>query len=107
MPLTEKSDAFMIIRVGAPRILRVLSSTETLRFGQIYRALRPDSPATLTRRLKELTVLGLVERTVENVPGRSVVVTYQITDSGREALQHFDALETIVREGRARSQSKR
>jgi len=78
-----------------------LENGQALRFKEIYDGLEGESAATLTRRLRELSVLGLIKRDVKNEPESSILVTYRITDEGREALQHIDMLENIVKRKRA------
>jgi len=71
-------------------IIAVLGNDSTTRFNDLLRQLKGISPRTLTDRLKELTSLGLVRRTIfPEVPLR---VEYTLTKDGRrmrEALIPF------------------
>jgi len=71
-------------------IMAVLGNGNATRFNGLLQQLKGISPRTLTDRLKELSSLGLVHRTVfPEVPLR---VEYTLTDAGRrmrEALIPF------------------
>jgi len=71
-------------------IIAVLGNDNATRFNDLLRQLKGISPRTLTDRLKELTSLGLVRRTIfPEVPLR---VEYTLTQEGRrmrEALIPF------------------
>jgi DNA-binding HxlR family transcriptional regulator len=60
------------------------------RFNDIARAIPNVTDGMLSARLRELCARGLVERVVE--PGPPVVVTYRLTDAGRDVAPVLDAV---------------
>ena len=60
------------------------------RFNDIARAIPNVTDGMLSARLRELCARGLVERVVE--PGPPVVVTYRLTDAGRDVSPVLDAV---------------
>ncbi|MEM1263024.1 MAG: helix-turn-helix domain-containing protein [Pseudomonadota bacterium] len=61
-----------------------------VRFNALSRQLGGASKKMLTQRLKELEMLGLVDRQVLST--RPIAVAYEITDFGRSALGVLDQL---------------
>jgi DNA-binding HxlR family transcriptional regulator len=63
------------------------------RFNDIARAIPGVTDGMLSARLRELCARGLVERIVE--PGPPVVVTYRLTDAGRDVGPVLDAVRAF------------
>lgn len=93
--MTVEEDMAFIGRKGTLKILRSLSNG-TKRFREIYENF--SNAATLTRRLRDLEMKGLVERSAQIKPRESVVVYYDITDKGRRVLEICEKLISEVKE---------
>ncbi len=71
-------------------ILWHLSLQQTMRFGQLQRALAPITQATLTKQLRQLEGYGMITRRVfPEVPPR---VEYALSETGREFVPVLDSI---------------
>ena len=77
-------------RWAVPILFQLSMDGESLRFGELSKRLQPITPAELTRQLRELERLGLVNRSYyEEIPPR---VEYQITTLGSSLREPLMAL---------------
>jgi DNA-binding HxlR family transcriptional regulator len=83
----------------------VALETRTLRFGELLRTLDGVSPKMLTRTLRRLEEVGIVDRTV--LPQVPPHVEYTLTDLGRSAAEPLGALRIWVDEHRADPEADR
>ena len=91
-----------LIRVGAKEILNELDKGPK-RFNELFRLIRFRTPATLSYRLKELMILGFIKRRAENIPGKQIIIWYEITETGRKALEYKRELENLISSSRIQS----
>ena len=87
------------VMLVSPLLKALGSSSKPLRFGEIRSSdvYKIRSPASLSRYLKKAQILGLVNRKVENVPGKPLDVSYELTSDGREAYECVIKLDKIVK----------
>lgn len=67
---------------------------DSLRFGELRRALSKVSSKVLTARLRELEKKGFVSR--KSIPSNPPMVEYSLTSKGRELLPVIDALSAAT-----------
>lgn len=100
MPITcndkEESDACPIRSVlsnvmGKWRLIIMLALEDgALRFAEVKRAIGDVTQRVLTENLRGLERDGYLTRTV--LPGPPLAVSYELTDRGRELVDHFKPL---------------
>ncbi len=92
----EESDACPIRSVlsnvmGKWRLIIMLALEDgALRFGEVKRAIGDVTQRVLTENLRGLERDGYLTRTV--LPGPPLAVSYELTDRGRELVDHFKPL---------------
>jgi DNA-binding HxlR family transcriptional regulator len=86
---------FLGVKKGLVEVLEALRDGGRRRYEEILSSTNLP-PATLVMRLKELQVLGLVRKDVENNPGR-VQIWYQITDKGVRVLNILKEAEEALK----------
>lgn len=76
-------------------ILKELHNSETKRFSHLLKNMEGISPRTLSKRLKELELIGLISKEKFNeVPPR---VDYRTTIKGKELIDCFESINNWVR----------
>jgi len=103
MPRTRVSEVAFLYRVGAKEILIELNQKGPKRFTELYQLTDGKSGkrvfktvATLAHRLREMTVLNLIKRCVENIPGQHLIIRYEITEAGKKVLDHLIEIEKTI-----------
>lgn len=94
MPKTE--DIEFLSLVGAKKILIELGQRGPKRFGELCRIIQSRTPATIASRLRELEKLGLIKKRIENIPGKPLIIEYEITEAGKEVLKHLMEIDKII-----------
>jgi DNA-binding HxlR family transcriptional regulator len=82
------------IKKGLIEVLETLKDGKKKRFDDLFHSIGLPA-ATLALRLKELQVLGLIRKDVENNPGR-ILIWYQIMDDGMRILNHLLEVEKVL-----------
>ncbi|OVE74583.1 hypothetical protein BVX95_02025 [archaeon D22] len=76
-------------------ILRVINQNKVQRFNEIYKALKPISPKTLSVRLEELEKKHIISKKVYNeIPPK---VEYTLTKEGNELIECFKHIDKWVK----------
>ena len=100
MPKKGMNDADFLWRWGAKEILLELDQNGPKRFTELLQLKGKSkifkSSTTLTERLKELTVLGLIRKHVINNPTSRIIISYEITDAGKQVLNHLKEIEKVI-----------
>jgi len=112
MPTVPRFKSLCLHHVGACEILTILNGiTEPYRFNQIHggveKLMGVKSQGIVANRLKELESVGLIRRIVKADPGSSVLISYEITQDGRDVLQMFEELEQRVTTAKEKIDAKR
>ena len=82
----------LLARKGAFYVLEKIEELGgTARFKDLYRDF-PGTPTLLSKRVKELRKLGLVEKTLVN----GEYIGYKLTEKGRKALKLLRELENLL-----------
>ncbi|KYK37789.1 MAG: winged helix-turn-helix transcriptional regulator [Theionarchaea archaeon] len=83
----------MLGATGTRQILEFLGEQDTARYTQMEEFLNTH---TLNKRLRQLLVFGLVRHHLERAETRKE--WYELTEKGREVLQHLQALVELIAE---------
>jgi DNA-binding HxlR family transcriptional regulator len=81
---------------GCIKVLEALKDGKKRRYKDLF-ILTSLPSATLSTLLKDLVILGLVKKDVENRPGR-ILIEYQITQKGKEVIKLLEELEKLLEE---------
>jgi DNA-binding HxlR family transcriptional regulator len=105
MPKLADFDDAMLHRVGAREILNELARLGPRRYSDLFKLSVDrekvfETTTTLANRLRELAILGLIEKKIENNVGERVKCWYQITDAGRDILQLMREMGKVLSESK-------
>jgi DNA-binding HxlR family transcriptional regulator len=79
---------------GCIKVLEALKDGKKRRYKDLL-SLTSLPAATLVMRLKDLVILGLVEKNVENRLGQ-ILIWYQITQKGKEVIKLLEEFEKLL-----------
>lgn len=100
MPLLSVRETGVLTRIGAKEILVELKRGPR-RYKDFFKLTNNgkrvfETTTTLANRLRELAVLRLIEKHVENKVGERIRSWYEITDAGKEVLYHLLEIDKIL-----------
>jgi DNA-binding HxlR family transcriptional regulator len=104
MPKISENEIGFLLRMGALSCLTQLSRKGSMGFNELLKSTHL-TPATLAERLKELTILGLVNRKVEEIesnPWPRYKISYELTPLGKQVLEVLKQLIRLISESKSK-----